>query len=199
MILSVACGPGLSGPDAGAGDAGTVTDAGAPDGGSSADAGAVDAGFGDAGASDAGGGADAGCVGPCADTLLTITLRGQQGTFDRALHGFELDGGFYVEAYFGGEPGCEPLSRPPERTLSVWGLRVGDGGVQTSADGLRVAMVDTTGTLSPQFLERAVDVEAMPRFVEPGRLVSFTLSATFDGGALTGGFAAPHCTELDRR
>ncbi len=160
---------------------------GGADGGSPSDAGGTDAGP-----------SDAGCGGACAVTALQLVLRGQQGAFDRAQHGVEGADGLYVEAHFGGDPACPTASSPtPARTLVIAGLRVGDGGVRTEADGLRVTLLDFQGSVSSLPFERATSARATPRFVDRGGLVSFTLEATFDGGTLQGGFAAPHCASLD--
>lgn len=195
----LACQPASTDTDAGDLDAG-VEDAGLPD------AGAVDAGT-DAGTMDAGdvdGGDDAGtvdagadCTGACAVTDLSITFRGVTAGFDRAQHGVEPDGGLYVEAHFGGDPACPgPSSPTPDRTLIIAGLRAASG-VQTYADGLRVTLLDFAGTLSPNPFDRAVSTQATLRYAAPGVLVSFTLEAAFDGGTVTGGFAAAHCASLD--
>lgn len=197
----LACQPASTDTDAGNLDAG-VEDAGLPD------AGTVDAGT-DAGTMDAGdvdGGDDAGamdagadCTGACAVTDLSITFHGVTAGFDRAQHGVEPDGGLYVEAYFGGDPACPgPSSPTPDRTLVIAGLHaMPDGGVQTMADGLRVTFLDFAGTLSSSPFDRAVAAQATVRASAPGALVSFTLDAAFDGGAVTGGFAAAHCASLD--
>ncbi len=180
--------------DAGAPDAGLV-DAGAQ-GAGAPDAGAPDAGSSDAGAAD-GGPVDSGCVGACATTTLSLSFGTAMAPLDRAQHGLEPDGGLYVEAHAGGDSACPSMSSPtPLRTVIISGLRVG-GGVQTLDAGLRVTLLDFAGTLTTRPLERAVFARATPRFVAPGQLVSYTLEVTFDGGTLTGGFAAAHCPSLD--
>lgn len=182
----LACQPASTDTDAGDVDAGGH-DAGLPD------AGDVDAGTMDAGDADAG----ADCTGACAVTDLSITFHGVTAGFDRAQHGVEPDGGLYVEAYFGGDPACPgPSSPTPDRTLVISGLRAASG-VQTYADGLRVTLLDFAGTLSSNPLDRALSTQATLRYAAPGVLVSFTLDAAFDGGAVTGGFAAAHCASLD--
>lgn len=191
-----ACGGGgaLDAGAPGSADGGAV-DAGGLDAGS-ADAGGLDAGL-DAGPADAGG-VDAGsCTGACATTTLGLLFGTVQGPLDRAQHGLEPDGGLYVEAHAGGDPACPTMTSPtPQRTVVIAGLRVG-AGVQTLAEGLRVTLLDFQGTLTSRPLERAVSARATPRFVRPGELISYTLEATFDGGTLTGGFAAAHCPSLD--
>lgn len=173
--------------DAGA-DSGTFVPDSGVDAGPGADAGAdagVDAGF-DAGV-------DAGFAG------LWLTLGSAQGGFDRAQHGLEPDGGLYVEAYFGGDPGCPTQSSPtPDRTLIIAGLHlVPDGGSLTQLDGVRVTLLDFTGALTSAPVERATSILATPREVTPGVRVSFTVEATFDTGTLRGTFSALHCASLD--
>lgn len=188
-----ACQPATTDTDGGLADAGG-TDAGVPDAGAM-DAGLVD----DAGAPDAGD-TDAGaCTGACASTDLSATFHGVTAGFDRAQHGVEPDGGLYVEAYFGGDPACPgPSSPTPDRTLIISGLHaMADGGAQTTADGLRVTLLDFVGNLSSNPLDRAVSAQATLRYAQPGVLVSFTVEASFDGGTVTGGFAAAHCDSLD--
>jgi len=198
----LACQPSSTDTDAGRSDAGGddagAMDAGAEDAGLP-DAGDVDAGS-DAGTMDAGDAdAGAGCTGACAVTDLSITFHGVTAGFDRAQHGVEPDGGLYVEAYFGGDPACPgPSSPTPDRTLVIAGLHaMPDGGAQTMADGLRVTFLDFAGTLSSSPFDRAVAAQATVRASAPGALVSFTLDAAFDGGTVTGGFAAAHCASLD--
>lgn len=120
-------------------------------------------------------------------------------SFDRAQHGVELDGRLHVEAHAGGDPACPTMTSPtPLRTLVISGLRpLTDGGVISYADGLRVSLLDFSGAVTSAPLERALDARATARWVEPGTLVSFQLTATFDGGTLSGGFSAPHCDSLD--
>jgi hypothetical protein len=124
---------------------------------------------------------------------------GASAGFDRAQHGVEPGGGLYVEAHFGGDPACPgPMSPTPDRTLIIAGLRAPpDGGALTEADGLRVTLLDFVGNLSPHPFDRAITARARPRYAAPGVLVSFLLDATFDGGVVNGGFAAPHCASLD--
>jgi hypothetical protein len=181
-----------------AGCAGLVpgVDAGAPgEGGPSVEGGSDDAGA----PRDGGTSPEAGCTGACATTALTVTLRGRSAGFSRAQHGVAPDGRFVVEAHEGGDPACPTLSSPtPDRTLVIANLRAWpDGGAVTFADGLRVTLFDFSGALTSAPLERAVSARATPRFAEPGQLVSFELEATFDGGVLSGAFAAPHCPSLD--
>lgn len=184
--------------DAGAG----LADAGGVDAGG-LDAGGLDAGGSDAGGLDAGpvdaGSHDAGCAADCATTDLLVRFGARTATFERAQHGVEADGRLYVEAHAGGDPACPTMTSPtPLRTLVIAGLRVlPDGGASTFADGLRVTLLDFGGAVTTAPLERAHDARATARWVEPGRLVSFQLSATFDGGTLSGGFSAPHCASLD--
>jgi hypothetical protein len=172
-------------------DAGSATPDPLPDAGPSLDAGQAE---------DAGVRADAGCTGACATTSLTMRLRGRTAGFSRAQHGLAPDGRVLVEAHEGGDPACPTMTSPtPDRTLVIANLRVlPDGGAVTFADGLRVTLFDFSGALTTSPLERAVAARATPRFVQPGQLVSFELEATFDGGALTGAIAAPHCPSLDR-
>lgn len=198
----LACQPASSDMDAGLPDAGGI------DGGND-DAGSMDAGLPDAGDVDAGsdagtpdaGDSDAGsaCTGACAVTDLVAMFGGASAGFGRAQHGVEPDGGLYVEAHFGGDPACPgPTSPTPDRTLIIAGLRAPpDGGTLTEADGLRVTLLDFVGNLSPNPFDRAVTARARPRYAAPGVLVSFLLDATFDGGMVNGGFAAPHCASLD--
>lgn len=196
----LACQPASRDSDAGIPDAGDVDaggtglpDAGELDAGS--DAGTPDAGGEDSGVSDAG----TGCTGACATTDLVATFGGTSAGFDRAQHGVEPDGGLYVEAHFAGDPACPgPSSPSPDRTLIIAGLHAPpDGGTLTGADGLRVTLLDFVGNLSPNPFDRAVTARATPRYAAPGVLVSFQLFATFDGGVVDGGFAAPHCASLD--
>jgi hypothetical protein len=142
---------------------------------------------------------DAGCTGACTVTDLGVTFQGHTGGFTRAQHGLEGDAGLYIEAYFGGDPACPDANSPtPDRTLIISGLlAAGDGGAQTEADGVHVTLLDFTGALSSHPFDRATRVRATPRFLAPGELVSFTLEASFDGGTVSGGFAAPHCASLD--
>ncbi len=165
-------------------DAGVVADAGLPD------AGLVEAGLPDAGPPDAG-------SGPA--TNLVMTLGARTGTFTRAQHGLEPTGGLYVEAHFGGDLACPTQTSPtPDRTLIIAGLQpLLDGGVQTEADGLRVSLLDFTGALTNAPIVRSVSARATAHTMIPGTLVSFTLEAAFDGGTLSGAFAAPHCASLD--
>lgn len=165
----------------------SCVDAGASAGGA-ADAGVVDAGV-----------IDAGCSGACATTDLLVRFGSRTASFERAQHGLQADGRSYVEAHSGGDPACPSMTSPtPLRTLSIANLRVlPDGGAVTYADGLRVSLFDFGGAVTTAPLERAVDARAVARWLEPGVLVSFQLTATFDGGTLTGGFVAPHCTSLD--
>lgn len=155
----------------------------------------------DAGASAGGtaGVVDAGCTGPCATTDLLVRFGSRSASFERAQHGRQLDGRAYVEAHSGGDAACPSMNSPtPLRTLAIANLRVlPDGGAVTFADGLRVSLFDFGGAVTAAPLERAVDARAVARWLEPGVLVSFELTATFDGGTLTGGFVAPHCTSLD--
>lgn len=153
---------------------------------------AVDAGV-DAGV------VDAGCVGACATTDLLVRFGARMASFERAQHGRQADGRSYVEAHSGGDVACPSMNSPtPLRTLSIANLRVlPDGGAVTFADGLRVSLFDFGGAVTTAPLERAVDARAVARWLEPGVLVSFELTATFDGGTLTGGFVAPHCASLD--
>ncbi|MCU0698539.1 MAG: hypothetical protein MUC96_18720 [Myxococcaceae bacterium] len=143
--------------------------------------------------------ADAGCVEACATTALTLTLRGRSAPFTRAQHGLAPNDRFTVEAHFGGDPACPTMTSPtPERTVVIANLRHPmDGGAVTFADGLRVTLFDFSQVLTSAPLERATNARATPRFVSPGQLVSFELEAIFDGGTLTGTFAAPHCSSLD--
>ncbi len=166
----------------------TCLDAGGSAGGSAAvDAGVVDAGV------------DAGCSGACATTDLLIRFGNRMASFERAQHGRQTDGRVYVEAHAGGDSACPSMTSPtPLRTLAIANLRVlPDGGAVTFADGLRVSLFDFNGAVTAAPLERAVDARAVARWLEPGVLVSFQLTATFDGGTLTGGFVAEHCTSLD--
>lgn len=142
-------------------------------------------------------GVDAGTVD--AGDLLVATIGSRTGAFDRAQHGIEPDGGLYVEAYFGGDPACPTQTSPsPDRTLIIAGLHlVPDGGALTSADGLRVTLLDFSGALTSAPFVRAITARATPRSVVPGTLVAFTLEATFDGGTAQGSFSAPHCASLD--
>lgn len=157
----------------------------------------VDGGAGDAGATDAGS-SDAG-VTDAGVTRLVVTLGGRTGEFTRAQHGLEPDGGLYVEAHFGGDPACPTQSSPtPDRTLVIAGLRaLTDGGTLTSQDGARVTLLDFTGALTPAPFLRASSVVATAGAMTPGVSVSFSLEATFDGGALSGSFVAEHCASLD--
>lgn len=156
-------------------------------------------GTGSAGGSAGGGAVDAGCTGSCATTDLVARFGTRTATFDRAQHGVELDGRLHVEAHAGGDPACPTMTSPtPLRTLVISGLRpLTDGGVISFADGLRVSLLDFSGAVTSAPLERAIDARATARWAEPGTLVSFQLTATFDGGTLSGGFSAPHCASLD--
>ncbi|MBL8941384.1 MAG: hypothetical protein JNM69_42960 [Archangium sp.] len=164
----------------------TCVDAGASAGGSGEPA--VDAGV-----------VDAGCSGECATTDLLLRFGTRMAALERAQHGVQTDGRLYVEAHSGGDPACPSMTSPtPLRTLAIANLRVlPDGGAVTFADGLRVSLFDFGGAVTSAPLERAVDARAVARWLEPGVLISFRLTATFDGGTLTGGFVAPHCTSLD--
>lgn len=197
FVVMTACAPATC--DGGA--CGAPLDAGgrADDAGAGlADAGGLDAGGLDAGPVDAGS-HDAGCAADCATTDLLVRFGARTATFERAQHGVEADGRLYVEAHAGGDPACPTMTSPtPLRTLVIAGLRVlPDGGASTFADGLRVTLLDFGGAVTTAPLERAHDARATARWVEPARLVSFQLSATFDGGTLSGGFSAPHCASLD--
>jgi hypothetical protein len=169
----------------------------APDAGLSVDAGPQ--GPADGGVPDGGRPADAGCEGACATTALTLTLGGRSAGFTRAQHGVDADGRLTVEAHFGGDPACPTMTSPtPERTLVIAGLQPRpDGGVVSFADGLRVTLLDFSGALTTAPLVRATAARATARFIEPRQLVSVEIEATFDGGRLSGGFAAPHCPSLD--
>ena len=142
---------------------------------------------------------DAGCTGVCATTDLRVSFGTRTASFERAQHGRQADGRVLVEAYAGGDSACPSMTSPtPLRTLSIANLRVlPDGGAVTFADGLRVSLFDFAGAVTSAPLERAVDARAVARWLEPGVLVSFQLTATFDGGTVTGGFVAPHCASLD--
>lgn len=170
----------------------TCLDAGSAGGGSAGGA-AVDAGGFDAGV------VDAGCSGACATTDLLVRFGNRMASFERAQHGRQADGRVYVEAHAGGDSACPSMTSPtPLRTLAIANLRVlPDGGAVTFADGLRVSLFDFNGAVTSAPLERAVDARAVARWLEPGVLVSFQLTATFDGGTLTGGFVAEHCASLD--
>ncbi|MDP3504962.1 MAG: hypothetical protein Q8S33_31785 [Myxococcales bacterium] len=192
-----ACSPPMAGGLAGAG--GGTASAGGNAGGAGGGTAGAGGGSGSAGGSGGGGAADAGCTGPCATTDLVARFGTRVASFDRAQHGVELDGRLHVEAHAGGDPACPTMTSPtPLRTLVISGLRpLTDGGVLSFADGLRVSLLDFSGAVTSAPLERALDARATARWIEPGTLVSFQLTATFDGGTLSGGFSAPHCTSLD--
>lgn len=144
--------------------------------------------------------ADAGVIdaGP-QTTALQMTLGSRSAGFDRAQHGLDGETTLYIEAHFGGDPACPDSSSPtPDRTLIVANLpRVPDGGTLTSADGVRVTLLDFSGALTTAPLLRATTVRASPVEVKPGDWVSWSLEASFDGGSLNGVFVAPYCASLD--
>ncbi len=127
-----------------------------------------------------------------------MTLGNMTGTFDSSGHGLEGDGGIYVEAHFDAAPGCPQMNGPtPSRTLIIANVNASTGNTITYAQGLRVTLLDFDGVLTSAPFVSAFDATATAIDVQPGQHVTFSLSATFDGGALSGQFTAPHCTSLD--
>lgn len=141
---------------------------------------------------------DAGtCSGACATTMLTATFGMNSGPFDRAQHGVEPAGNVYIEAHFGGSPMCPTMTSPtPDRTLVIANVQP-TMAEQTYATGVRATMLDFRSTFTSTLPLRATDVRITPRFVAPGVAVSYTFTATFPGGTISGSFFAPHCDSLD--
>ncbi|MFO0557708.1 MAG: hypothetical protein U0269_06785 [Polyangiales bacterium] len=141
---------------------------------------------------------DAGsCSGACATTMLTATFGANSGPFDRAQHGVEPSGNVYIEAHFGGSPLCPTMTSPtPDRTLVIANV-MPTMAEQTYATGVRATLLDFRSTFTTTLPLRATDVRITPRFVSPGAAVSYTFSATFAGGTISGSFFAPHCASLD--
>jgi hypothetical protein len=138
------------------------------------------------------------CVG-CEGTALTGVFGARRATFDRAQHGRAGTDGLHVEAHFGGRPECPTMTSPtPDRTLVLSGVRAtGDARAQTFADGVRATLLDFRGVLVSAPLLRATAVTVTPRAIDRGTRVALDLSATFDGGTITGTIVAPHCPSLD--
>jgi hypothetical protein len=141
---------------------------------------------------------DAGtCSGSCATTMLTATFGMNSGPFDRAQHGVEPSGNIYVEAHFGGSPMCPTMTSPtPDRTLVIANI-LPTMAEQTYASGVRATLLDFRSTFTTTLPLRATDLRITPRFVSPGAAVSYTFTATFAGGTISGSFFAPHCASLD--
>jgi hypothetical protein len=172
--------------------------------------GAVDGGGPGTPPSDGGGGdgatnADAGCDGPCTATNLVLAFGAKTATLTRAQFGYEPpeDGAVqkvHIEAHAGGSPECPTAASPtPDQTLLVIGVP-GAVGPFSSADGVRVVLFDFKDSLGmPTPNVNALDVTGKVTSVTPGDagVVSAEITATFDGGTLSGTLRAERCTTLD--
>jgi len=141
-------------------------------------------------------------------TSLNIMLAGQARELTRAQMGFESkDGGvtgFYVEAHAGGDPMCTgPNSPTPNYTMVLSGVSVVTPGTRlTTADGLQVSLLDFVGDLTPTpapVRATAVDFEVLDVVTSPDSeaVLRGNLTASFDGGSITGTVSAEHCASLD--
>ncbi len=153
------------------------------------------------GASDAG----SSCDGPCDATRIVVTFGAKSVTLTRAQFGYNAaqDGSpqtLHIEAYAGGSPECPTSSSPtPDQTLILTGVTPTVGPF-SSAGGVRVSLLDFKDTFGlPVPNVGALDVTGKVTSVVPGDAgaLSAEITATFDGGTLSGTLGAARCTTLD--
>jgi hypothetical protein len=145
------------------------------------------------------------CEGPCKETRLTAAFGDKSGPLDRAQFGDERDREgvqrFHIEVHMGGDPTCpEETSPTPARTLVLGNVpRAETGEVLTKASGLGATFLDFGAEVTDDFPSPASDLTLTVTAIdakETPEWFAFDLSATFEGGTITGHAYAEYCASM---
>ncbi len=133
------------------------------------------------------------CEGACTETSVRAVFGAAEETFNLAYFGRNLDGTLRVELYGGADEGCPTMDSPtPDRTVVIPSLVMPMDG---TAQDIQASLLDFAGTLTTEPILRASSASATP-VAAGGAFVRFDLSATFDGGDISGAVYATECASL---